>query len=752
MNSEINTTINTLPPFKYFCSSIGAIPSSYLETMSYDETLIWLCNYLKETVIPTVNNTGNAVTELQNLYLELENYVNTYFDNLDVQNEINNKLDNMALSGELSQIIGQYVDPIFEEKIAEIDRAFDYQNNLLKEMNTKINEATSGSPLVASSTSEMTNTSRIYVNTTDGKWYYYDGDSWEIGGTYQSTGIGENEVKTVNLDTQIINKIKNLAYAQNSEMTKDFDLNYTSTTNKYIYPLGSNDTINLTPGVYFLATKVLISELAPISHIYMRQGIRIGSTDKLVSSAYRQDADFNNTESNDDINTYKWMYGFYTIDGEDNVNARNMITLVNVTQTNPLTASLRVEETYCFKVSEVSEDNKNNCFERISSYAFQEDYPILNLVNYDKNKIYTNIDERLTQAESEMNTIESKVNDIENNVLIPSYLMPQLKNIVTEFNPSAKSLSLIFQTDLHSNNNTNIKQCASTSVKASNYLMERLPIALNILGGDYIANGENTTKNEATIYMKDILSLVTSKAICLKGNHDCNQLQQNTNELLSELETFNIIGKKYLINNPEIHTNNNIPSPMYGYIDYDFQKIRMVFVNTSDGYDQNLIIGMGNINTSQLQWLADNAFDLTGKEDYQVIVFGHYPIYDFDDESATVEQGRLNALKELLLAFKNGTNLNYTASGNNYKVIKDFTSQGAKTLIAYVCGHNHEDDSILTSTDILQISTTNAGYYNKENNVGTYNEFAFDIITINTINSSLSFKRVGYGNSRNFNY
>lgn len=46
-----------------------------------------------------------------------------------------------------------------------------------------------GSPLTASSTAGMTDTDKVYVNTTDGKWYYYDGDSWEIGGTYNSQGI-----------------------------------------------------------------------------------------------------------------------------------------------------------------------------------------------------------------------------------------------------------------------------------------------------------------------------------------------------------------------------------------------------------------------------------------------------------------------------------------------------------------------------------------------------------------------------------
>lgn len=50
------------------------------------------------------------------------------------------------------------------------------------------------SPLVASSTSEMVDTDRIYVNTTDGHWYSYDGTNWFDGGVYQSTGIDENNI------------------------------------------------------------------------------------------------------------------------------------------------------------------------------------------------------------------------------------------------------------------------------------------------------------------------------------------------------------------------------------------------------------------------------------------------------------------------------------------------------------------------------------------------------------------------------
>lgn len=101
--------IENLKPFPKFCCSIGYIPTSYKVAMTYEEQLFWLCDFLKNVVIPTVNQNGQAVEELQNLYVELKSYVDNYFENLDIQEEINNKLDEMASSGQLADIIAQYL-------------------------------------------------------------------------------------------------------------------------------------------------------------------------------------------------------------------------------------------------------------------------------------------------------------------------------------------------------------------------------------------------------------------------------------------------------------------------------------------------------------------------------------------------------------------------------------------------------------------------------------------------------------------
>lgn len=59
----------------------------------------------------------------------------------------------------------------------------------------KADTAMIGSPLVAGTASEMTDTSHIYVYTgnesgyTNGNWYYYDGTIWASGGVYNSTAV-----------------------------------------------------------------------------------------------------------------------------------------------------------------------------------------------------------------------------------------------------------------------------------------------------------------------------------------------------------------------------------------------------------------------------------------------------------------------------------------------------------------------------------------------------------------------------------
>lgn len=99
-----------LKPFGYFCKTIGMIPTSYKMSLTYEEQLLWLCDFLENKVIPAYDNNAKALEELQNLYIQLKEYVDKYFEDLSVQEEINNKLDEMVESGQLADIITRYLE------------------------------------------------------------------------------------------------------------------------------------------------------------------------------------------------------------------------------------------------------------------------------------------------------------------------------------------------------------------------------------------------------------------------------------------------------------------------------------------------------------------------------------------------------------------------------------------------------------------------------------------------------------------
>jgi len=100
-----------------FCVSIGMIPTSYKNALTYEKQILAIGNYLENVVYPAINNNAEAVAELQNLFIELKDYVDNYFDNLDVQEEINNKLDKMVEDDTLARVINQQIFSELNQKI-----------------------------------------------------------------------------------------------------------------------------------------------------------------------------------------------------------------------------------------------------------------------------------------------------------------------------------------------------------------------------------------------------------------------------------------------------------------------------------------------------------------------------------------------------------------------------------------------------------------------------------------------------------
>lgn len=111
---EENYKYKKLYPFKWFV--LENFP--FIEE-DFDAITNWqlFCKLGKEMnkIINSVNMSGEQVELLSESFNQLQDYVNNFFDNLDVQDEVNNKLDEMVTDGTLERIINQ-------ELLAEINQ------------------------------------------------------------------------------------------------------------------------------------------------------------------------------------------------------------------------------------------------------------------------------------------------------------------------------------------------------------------------------------------------------------------------------------------------------------------------------------------------------------------------------------------------------------------------------------------------------------------------------------------------------
>lgn len=137
-------TYTELKPFRYWCQKV--LPLVYDDSLSYYELLCKVVDYLNKTM-EDVETLHDDVDNLHTAYEQLQEYVNDYFDNLDVQEEINNKLDALVEDGTMTALLSAVI-------------------------------GASAMPVFVSSTDDMTDTEKIYVVYSSGYVYYYNGSEW----------------------------------------------------------------------------------------------------------------------------------------------------------------------------------------------------------------------------------------------------------------------------------------------------------------------------------------------------------------------------------------------------------------------------------------------------------------------------------------------------------------------------------------------------------------------------------------------
>ena len=220
----------SVQPFRKLVLTIGELPSAFVESMSYYECLAWMVNWLENTVIPTINNNAEATEELQNLFIQLQNYVDDYFANLDVQEEINNKLDQMSEDGTLQEIVSAYLNTraIF---------AFD----TVAEMKAASNLVAGSYARTLGYYSRYEKGGGLYKIVSDENLTDDGGSVIELNNGLKATLVVENKLNVAQfgIDSTHIGNLANLC--QFIESAKITNLEFNATT----YPIDRNFVLNV---------------------------------------------------------------------------------------------------------------------------------------------------------------------------------------------------------------------------------------------------------------------------------------------------------------------------------------------------------------------------------------------------------------------------------------------------------------------------------------------------------------------------
>ena len=173
--------------------------------------------------------------------------------------------------------------------------------------------------------------------------------------------------------------------------------------------------------------------------------------------------------------------------------------------------------------------------------------------------------------------------------------------------------------------------------------------------------------------------------IRLVGNHDPNATDSSGDKWFDMDTLYSYFG----VFNKDLERPSDYRNRGYGYIDDDYRKLRLIYLNTSDfGSGDPNKGNYGNLNyymsAEQTEWLI-GALDLSGKADaaqWQIILFSHVP---FDQSSTYLDGGMVkNGYPNLLLAYENGAS--GTLNGQSY----DFSGgKNAATLALFIHGHTH---------------------------------------------------------------
>lgn len=444
-----------LTPFKWFV--LENFP--FIEA-DFDALTEWqlFCKIGKEInkIINSQNVVGEQMEEVTNNMISLQEFVKNYFKNLDVQDEINNKLNEMAESGELQDIINQYL---------QLAGIFTYNN--IDEMKSAVN-LTENSKCCVFGNKEINDGGFNFYNVKNSTSLDVDGkivvklnnNKYAIAvnqSIFQDTNITYNTFRLKNTRCYIVDIPKTNKYGQINKFKIGLPFNDFEVTSRYQstndFSKLNNTTLALNSGVFDTDTGTIWG-----ATIIDGQIVRNNKTTGVEDLYYLTIADdgkfgyvkVGNTTAEQMIadGIKNAVMGFFPIlvNGEK---VSHTYPYVDGTYPRQVLCQLKDGTQFVFACEGIEFDNVGLDFDDIQDYLL-ENYPNIDLafnmdgggslsVNYYRNKLNKNLDgggrtDRKVPTFLYINN-ENSVNSIQNDMnKILNVLSTKINDLQTQLN------------------------------------------------------------------------------------------------------------------------------------------------------------------------------------------------------------------------------------------------------------------------------------------------------------------------------
>ena len=148
---------NRLSPFKWFVLNNFPFIDADFDAMTEWQLFQKIGEWINKT-IDSQNVVGTEMEKVVSAYIELYNYVDNYFKNLDVQDEINNKLNALVNDGTLQNLITPYFENLTNE-VNDLETTKRNKSDLIgmNDLTQEVKEAMTGGSVAVIGKQSVTN-------------------------------------------------------------------------------------------------------------------------------------------------------------------------------------------------------------------------------------------------------------------------------------------------------------------------------------------------------------------------------------------------------------------------------------------------------------------------------------------------------------------------------------------------------------------------------------------------------------------